>query len=49
MIEQPNDTQLSYYEECRKAITATAKLGDRLTLDNIDDIAKMVKFLLNIF
>ena len=42
MIEQPNDSQLQYYERCRKQILQTDKLGDKITLDHIDDIAKMI-------
>lgn len=42
MIDQPDDVQLSYYEKCRKLIISTSKLGEKITLDNVDDIAKMV-------
>ncbi|CAI2359702.1 unnamed protein product [Moneuplotes crassus] len=42
MIHEPNETQLNYYEKCRDEILQTSQLGDQLTLDNIDDIAKMV-------
>jgi hypothetical protein len=45
MIDQPDDAQLSYYEKCRKYIISTSKLGDKVTLDNIDDIAKMVNII----
>ena len=43
MIEEPNETQLNYYEKCRNEIIMTGKLGAKLTLDNIDDIAKTVR------
>lgn len=43
MIESPNQPQLDYYEQIRDLILKTSKLKHKVTLDNIDDIAKMVR------
>lgn len=48
MIESPNQAQLDYYEQIRDLIVKTSKLKNKVTLDNIDDIAKMVSQLVYI-
>ena len=42
MIEEPTEDQIEYFENIRKQISKTSKLRNKVTLDNIDDIAKMI-------
>jgi len=42
IIEEPNKEQLEYYEEIRILVMNTSKLKNKVTLDNIDDVAKML-------
>lgn len=42
MIEDPTQQQVDYFDEVRDLIVKTSKLGDKITLDNIDDIAKKI-------
>jgi flagellar biosynthesis GTPase FlhF len=42
MIEKANQDQLDYFEKIRRVLIKTCKLKNEITLDNIDDIAKMV-------
>ena len=42
MIEEPTEDQIEYFEGIRNQISKTSKLRSKMTLDNIDDIAKMI-------
>ena len=42
MIENPVQDQIQYFEEVRLLIIKTSKLRHKVTLDNIDDIAKKI-------
>lgn len=42
MIDQPKQDQLQYYENIRLLILKVSKMKSKVTLDNIDDVAKMI-------
>lgn len=42
MIEEPREDHIEYFENIRKQIIKTSKLKNKVTLDNIDDIAKVI-------
>lgn len=42
LIEDPVQDQLDHFEEVRQLIIKTNKLRHKVTLDNIDDIAKKI-------
>lgn len=44
MIDEPDQDQINYYEKIRDQVHKTGQLRGKITLDNIDDIAKMVRF-----